>query len=82
MWDKIQSPLIAMIFVVIIAGVDFILGKFTNFGLKLYGYRAYQAAPVLLVLGLIWLAVMAIVGLVTRKRAASPGAGEHTPPAP
>ena len=55
MWNSIQSPLVAMTFVVIVASVDIVLGKFTNYGLNLYGYRAYQAAPVPLFLGLIWL---------------------------
>jgi len=65
MWARVKSPVYLMVFAVAVVIISFLLEKFANIYLVYFGIHVYYAAPVLFVIGLIWL----IIKLVTKPKA-------------
>jgi hypothetical protein len=57
MWNKIKSPVYLIGFSIIVAIADLILEKFFNIYLVYFGIHVLWVAPVLFVIGIIWLII-------------------------
>lgn len=60
MWNKIQSPVLLMAFAVVVAIADVILERFFNIYLVYFGIHVLWVAPILFVIGVVWLIIALI----------------------
>ena len=60
MWNKIKSPVYLMIFSIAIVIVDRILDMFFNIYLIYFGIHVYWVAPIMFIIGVIWLIISLI----------------------
>ena len=60
MWNKIKSPVYLMIFSIAIVIVDRILDMFFNYYLVYFGIHVVWVAPILFIIGVIWLIISLI----------------------
>ena len=60
MWNKIKSPVYLMVFSVIIVIVDRILDIFFDIYLVYFNIHVIWVAPILFVIGVIWLIIILI----------------------
>lgn len=57
MWHRISNPVYLMILAVAWVVVDFLLKRFANMYLVVWGIPVWYVAPVIFVIGLVWLII-------------------------
>jgi len=60
MWNKIKSPVYLMIFSIAIVIIDRIMDMFFNYYLVYFGIHVVWVAPILFIIGVIWLIISLI----------------------
>jgi hypothetical protein len=60
MWNKIKSPVLLMLFSIVIVIADRILDMFFNYYLVYFGIHVVWVAPILFIIGVIWLIISLI----------------------
>ena len=60
MWNKIKSPVFLMIFSIAIVIIDRILDMFFNYYLVYFGIHVVWVAPILFIIGVVWLIISLI----------------------
>ncbi len=60
MWNKIKSPVYLMVLSIAIVIIDRILDMFFNYYLVYFGIHVVWVAPILFIIGVIWLIISLI----------------------